>query len=374
MILRAGRWSGGSSSTESFLATTSLGRDHRVIRLAQSLGLSGRGDSLLQVKRHAVAQVEKIVALWPESIESLEELLQVVASHLSVRIEFVNSDDDVERIARRRSAYSSTLLETLRCDFLRGQSEGLLVEHQAPGRGDCRYLAVVDARGGRIARAYFTAWHEIAHVLTIPMQREFKLHRRTPTVEQIRKDPIEAVVDHIAGVLAFYDTIFGPALDREVASDGQLSFGAIERAIRVVAPRASLYAATVAAIRLRAEPLCFVCAENRLKPTEQRSLRVSGQRQLGLGLRNHVPVPRLRLTAVVANDAARRRGIRLHEHLRVPSSSALALAHLNQIDGELVALEDQEHWETTGDGALPPLPLAVTASRRGNSVYGLLRL
>lgn len=351
--------------------TSSAGYDHRVVQLARGLGLPGRGDCLPQLRRHALGRIDQIVAQWPEPILSLDTLLQVVASRLSVCLEYIRTDADVARIARTRAAYAFQLAETLRCEFVRGVTQGLLIAHTDPKPGDRRFLVVVDARGDRAVRAFFTAWHEIAHVLTTPAQLEFKLFRRTLPAEDVRKDPVESAVDHVAGTIAFYAPIFGPALERATERSEALTFSAIECARNAVAPSASLYAATTAAVRLRAEPMCFVRAEPKLKPAEVRKLR-STQQELGLGLRAEVIVPRLRLVDVVTNDAARQSGLKLHEHLRVPTSSVLFRVHEEQLDGEYEAHEDQSSWETSADGPLPQANLRVVSSRRGGSVYALI--
>jgi hypothetical protein len=352
-------------------STRGVGYDYRVVQLARSLGLPGRGDCLPQLRRHALAKIDEIVAQWPDPIPSLDALLQIVAARLSVCLEYIRTDADVERIARARTAYTSQLATVLHCEFVRGTSEGLLIEHEDPKPGDRRYLVVVDARGERAVRAYFTAWHEISHVLTTPPQLEFKLFRRTPAADEVRKDPVESAVDHVAGVIAFYEPIFGPVLESEVEREGYVNFSSVERARDVLAAEASTFAAAMAAVRLRPEPLCFVRAEPRLKPAEIRKLR-STQGELGLGLRSKPITPKLRLVDVVMNDEARRSGLRLHEHLRVPVGSVIARVHRDLSDGEYDAREDQAAWETTSDGSLPPMPLRVTAARRGGSVYALI--
>jgi hypothetical protein len=352
---------------------SSAGYDPRVVQLTRSLGLPGRGDCFPQLRALALARIGQIVAQWPEPILSLDTLLQIVSSRLSVCLEYLRDDTDVERIARARGAYAPQLAETLRYEFLRGVTQGLLIEHIDPKPGDRRFLVVVDARGNRSARAYFTAWHEISHVLTTPPQLEFKLFRRSPAEEEVRKDPVESAVDHVAGSIAFYEPIFGPALARAHENGRGLTFGVIESARDAVAPSASLYAATVAAVRLQPEPLCFVRAESRLKPAEMRKLR-STQQELGLGLRPDGVVPKLRLVDVIANDAAGTSRLRLHEHLRVPASSVLSKVYDEHLVGEYEAEENQSSWETSAGGPLPAVALHVLGSRRGNSVYALIAM
>ena len=355
------------------MPTRNLSQDPRVATLARDLGLPGRGDCLTQLTQFALGKIDQIFRQWPEPIDSLDVLLQIAASRLSVCIEYIRTDSDLDRIARDRAAYSLTLREILHSEFVRATSEGNLIEHRDPQPGDRRYLAIVDARGDRAIRAYFTAWHEIAHVLTTPSQLEFKLYRRTPAAEEVWKDPLESAIDHIAGTVAFYEPIFGPALTKAVSSSGRIAIEAIEQARDAVAPSASLYSAILGALRLWPEPLCFVRAEPRLKPAEQRKLG-SLQQNLGLGLQPEIITPKLRLVDVIQNERARSSRLRLHEHLRVPTSSVLSRVHHEQLNSEHEDFENQASWETSADGPLPTASLRVTATRRGGSIYGLVSL
>ena len=350
-----------------------LSQDPRVATLARNLGLPDRGDCLTHLTQFALGKIDHIFKQWPESIDSIDVLLQIAASRLSVCIEYIRTDSDLDRVAHDRAAYSLTLRETLQWEFARGTSEGNLIEHRDPQPGDRRYLAIVDARGDRAVRAYFTAWHEMSHVLTTPSQLDFKLYRRTPAAEEVWKDPVESAVDHIAGTIAFYEPIFRPALTKAVSSNGRITITAIECARNAVAPSASLYSAILAALRLWPEPLCFVRAEPRLKPAEQRKLS-SLQQDLGLGLEPEVIVPKLRLVDVIQNDKARSSRLKLHEHMRVPTSSVISRVHQEQLSSEHEDFEDQASWVRSADGALPPAPLRVTATRRGATVYSLVSL
>ena len=61
-------------------------------------------------------------------------------------------------------------------------------------------MAVIDCRGGKLARRFFTRWHEIAHRLTTHADRgdEEPAYRS-------EHDPIERMMDEIAGHVGFYE-------------------------------------------------------------------------------------------------------------------------------------------------------------------------
>jgi hypothetical protein len=163
-----------------------LGSDPAVARLAHALGLSTNGDCAARLREHALARVRAIAADW--RVASLRELQMLVANSLSVCLEYLHSDGDVAATARAHAAFSPHLTHALNAEFLTGDTEGLLIPHPYPQPGDLRYLAVVDQRGSRLVRGYFTAWHELAHLLVSPPQLVFEGFRRSPPLEVRHKD------------------------------------------------------------------------------------------------------------------------------------------------------------------------------------------
>ena len=358
-------------------STSTLATHPVVRRLAGDLGLPLGGNALAALRAHAVARVHGVVSGF--AVSSLSDLQLLVANHLGVCLEYVRDSTDVERIARERRGFSPQLERILRADFIDGDTEGLLLSHPSPGPGQLCYLAVIDCRGERAVRSYFTAWHELAHLLLLPPQLVFTGFRRSPALVHRQKDPLEAVVDDVAGLVGFFEPIFGPALDdaREASAVGALgtssahardggptplTLAAVDAARQRVAPAASFYASGLAAIRRTGEPLALVCAKLDWKPTQRRASHTSGV----------VALPCLRVSDVVCNSGARGR-LRLHRHLRVPAHSVISHAFAAPFE-ERSALEDQSWWETSARGALAAVPLRVHAARRGPVVYALVEV
>lgn len=203
--------------------------DHPKLRqLARNLHIPDRGDCLAELRAHALDYVRQMIREW--TVDTIDELRMVVADRLSVKIEYINDDADVDRLANIYGHVMSHFRRVLRMEFLKHDTEGLLIDNPHPGKGGRDYLAIIDARGPRKARAYFTAWHELAHLLLYP-RRQLVLEgfRRTPSVDNMQKDPVESAVDHIAGLLAFWEPLFGPALLQ--TANGVLTFEAVESAI-----------------------------------------------------------------------------------------------------------------------------------------------
>jgi hypothetical protein len=327
-----------------------LAHHPKLRQLARNLHIPDSGDSLRELQDHAIATVRQMLAEW-SGIETIEELRLLVADRLSVKLEFLRTDEDVDRIAREYRHFLTRFRKLLHAEFLTGSTEGLLIDNPQPQNGGRRYLAVIDARGPRSARAYFTAWHELAHLLLYPPQQLLlEGFRRAPVQDVKHKDPLESAVDQIAGLLAFWAPIFGPALQEMVGTS--LRFEGIERAAATVAPGASLYAASLAAIRLWPQSAVFLTAE--------------------MGTKTNGTGRALRVQTVIANERTQNPDCQLRKNMRVPSSSVLSRAFTDPLGREWSADENQSAWEVSGQGHLPAAPWRVQAVRRGPAAYGIL--
>ena len=328
---------------------TDLAHHPKLKQLARNLHIPDGGDCLHELREHAIASVQEMLKEW--SVETIAELRSLVADKLSVKIESIGADQDTERLAEKYGQVMSGFRQLLRAEFIKGDTEGLLIDNPKPGKGGRDYLVIVDARGTRRARAYFTAWHELAHLLLYPRrQAVLEGFRRAPTIEAKLKDPVESAVDHIAGLLAFWEPLFGPALLS--AASGDLSLEAIAKARSEVAPGASFQSACLAAVRVWKRPVAFVTAA------------VSPKRD-GSSLS-------LRVQNIVANEAAREVGCTVRRQMRIPPASAISEAFGDLSANRHCGMENQAGWEVSGQGSLPALAWQVEAVRRGPLVYALL--
>lgn len=346
---------------------TMLGREPKVVKLARDLGLPIRGDCLASVRDFALLKTRQLLDGFDP--KSMRELQRILANRLLVRVAVIESDEDVERISSEHSAFSRTLRQCLRLEFLSGDTEGITIEHENPRPGEMSYLAVIDARGPRRGRAYFTLWHEITHVLIMPEQLVFKAFRRSPTEDQKEKDPLEKTVDSIAALLAFYEPLFGPPLRAAEALEGHLTFAAIETAKAATTPEASFLASAIASVNITSQPAALVSLDFGYKKRERLALAIP---ELDLGFANPKAEAKLRAIHVVTNDAATKRGVAIRRNMRVPEQSVLRRAWNAPTDTHISALENQGDWTSSSRGALPNLELRVEAIRRGSFVYGLI--
>jgi hypothetical protein len=339
--------------------------DPKIRELARQFGLETRGNCRERLRDLALSKVRNFVEMLP--VDSISTLLEVVAGLVSVRIQFIDTDDDIYRFGEDYKEEWPELVGQLKYDFIERDTLGLVLAHPAPKRGAHRNVAFVDARGDRQVRAYFTAWHEIAHLLLQPPQLAFAGFRRVSEELLSTKDPIESLVDEVAGDLAFYEPFVRPVMEQEIERIGGLTLDGIDRIRSAITPEASFLSAAYALVRMSGEPLAFLVANMQLKPTEARALRSP---QLTL-LNDPGPEKRLRVVTAYPNARASALGLKIFQHMRVPAKSIIAQAYEESSIRSIVGSEDQTEWESGGIH-LSSLPLHVEARKFGTVVYALL--
>lgn len=350
-----------------------LDRDPQVVQLAKELGLGGTGGWTAKIQGFARAKVKAMIRDARVPVTSLDMLLQVLADQLSVKIEYVRSGTDLERLAVEYD-FSEAEYRCLCIDLNDAGVDGLLIRNPNTRPGNREFLAVVDARGDHGSRAYFTGWHEVAHLIVTPPQRAFAgVFRSISTTRN--KDPEESIVDAVAGDLAFYEPLMQPAINMLLDGFSRLTFDLVEdvraQVASGVALAPSLYATAIAVVRLTHLPTLLVQIKAGLKVDEEKQIS-SGQVELALGSAVPAVAPKLRVTDVIWNQAARDAGLGIFQNMRVPERSVLTSVFRSAVDATVTRAEDQDWWETSSEGALPALPLQVEASRRGSYVYGLI--
>ena len=358
-------WRTGRSFIDGFSTMANLDRDSRVYSLAHDLGLRGHSSPFTRIREYALQIVRQCVEKYP-SVYTLDGLRSALCNELSVCMEVIREDDDLSKLAREYK-FPEALRKQIEREFDHEDVEGWLISNPAWKPGLRRFLAIADGRGARGVRAYFTAWHEIAHVIVTPPQLFFEGFRRSIPIDK-SKDPIESVVDSIAGEIAFYEPFVAPCLEGLVQGNGLLTFEAVEHFRASVAADASFYSAAIATVRLVDRAVLLVQVKPSLRKADQRLL-LSGQLQFD-GIRS-TPSFELRVVDVIPSEPGKS-VFKIFKNMRVPPDSALTKAYESTVDIHLQATENQSDWHTTTDGYLRPVIIGVEAIRRGGFVYGLI--
>ena len=294
-------------------------------------------------------------------VTSMVELQRIVCAHLNLTVHEVWSDEDVQALARQYVAAGEVIFSTLATQ-LSPDAFGVLFRLTKQGRRE-RFAAVIDCRGEKQHRRYWTLWHEIAHALTFVEQSQLALRRTTASGPT--KDPIEKITDMVASDFAFFDTLFLPVFRAELNRDRRVSFRLAERVRQRFCVDASL-AATVNAC-VTAAPMPTIVLEAGLEYKKSERERIAAGEE---GIE-----PSLRVLISIPNQAARAAHLHIPRPMRVPFTSVIARVHNEDIETILdrsMATENLSDWTTSDGGRLQDVDVVVEARRIGDRVVALV--
>jgi hypothetical protein len=288
--------------------------------------------------------------------ETLTEMLEWVANRLGTSFVMIHTDEDLQRVKQE-------YLERRELGFVQLEDElaphvfGLTIKLQHREPWEQEFVSIIDCRGEKAMRAYFTKWHELAHLLTLTSQKKVVFKRTHASVNG--NDPVERLMDIIAGYFGFY-----PQIARKFMN-GELSFNAIERLREQLCPEASLQSALINFVRGWSHPCILLRAEPALKKDEEAQLCQGRFDFLD------APQPALRVVQVSTNDLAREKRFTIHKNMRVPEHSII-----NWVFSGAVLYDKAEEclswWETSNGTRLPRCGVRVKAKRSGLSVEALV--
>ena len=327
-------------------------------RAAQRLGLPSYGPN---VDTAIVEYCHRQVSGWIAEHNmptTVGELLDRVTVSLDVEFVEIASDEDLAGLLTRIPLSVEPALATVITEFDAG-TDAVTFRRRNPQPWERRYLAVINCRDWHYYRRYFTKWHELVHRLVDGEQLRFACR----TSSEDEKDPGEILVDKVAGVLAFYPDIVGPAARKHLNASG-LSFQSADALRSSVAEEASRQAAALALLPYVGRPAWYLRCALRLKASEARyGARAREQRGY---------VPKLRVIEVSPNDSAVESGIRIHRWMRVPESGLVSQSL--QTGVEHSGNERLDDWETSTDGPIGYGSISVDTWIVDDEIFALISL
>lgn len=337
-----------------------------VIKIANNLGLKRLPNAEMAIRNYCFRRVKRIVAAFGK-IENLNQLLEVISSHLEMKFEEVHKDEDLELISRNYLKKKELIFSRLHKE-LDQKTDGLLIRLEHAKAWEPKFVAVIDCRGYKAWRAYFTKWHEISHLLTTPPTQMTFQFRRIPS---FKKGAEEQIVDKVAGDIAFYADIFYPALVQKIARDGRLTFSAIESLRETVCVGASRVSTLYAAIRQIPTLQLLVIAGLGYKRDEERLLN-SGQLDLFPEQKQKI-IPKLRAVEVSGTQKAQSIGFRIHRNMQVPEKSVIYKMFENpELFGETTTEYENLSWWEHSKGHLQEEEIIVEARMSRDKVFALI--
>jgi len=217
--------------------------DQEIQDLANRLGVHD-SDPEAGILRHCLEQVEEWVR-ESDGISSSSDLEKLVLSKLQMVVEEIDCDEDFDRLAREYGIQGNDPVFACLQPLFEEDVFGALIQRcHAPDQ----VVAVIDCRGPKANRRYFTRWHEIAHRLTT--------HADLPRILfRSGNSPLENLVDEVASRIGFY----GPLLEKALRETEGEPF-TIQKISAVAKrfPGASFKATLLACVKAHSKPVTFV--------------------------------------------------------------------------------------------------------------------
>ena len=178
-----------------------------------------------------------------------------------------------------------------------------------------RFVAVIDCRGSKLARRFFTRWHEIAHRLTTHADQG-----AAEPAYRSEHDPIERMMDEIAGHVGFYGPFFEPVFREAHAGKALLTFETVKAVLDGGFPEASFQATLNACAKRLPTPVVYLEAALGHKKAVKKRVEDDSPSLFG---NEEPPDGQLRAVKVVANEAAQAEKFVIPQNMRVPESSVI---------------------------------------------------
>ena len=321
--------------------TVKLQNNPTIRTLAHDLGARISTDPVTAIKGHCHRQIKQYLKEFG-ICTTLTGLLALAAQKLGTTFREIHSDTDLRNLihefAARREPCAAFFEPELTHDVF-----GITFRLVNAGKFDLPYVSIIDCRGSKAHRAYFTKWHELGHLLILTDQRRFAF-KRTHALHEF-KSPEESIVDVIAGEFAYYEPMIRPFVK------GPLTFEAIDVARQSLCPDGSYASALFGLVKIW--PVACVLVEAKWAPKR------SGD--------DHA----LRAVHVAVNDEARSADLRLHKNFRVPKRSLIHRVFDGAVS-DSAADENLNWWESSDGTKLPDQRVRVLTKRIGDTVYALL--
>jgi|LakMenEpi03Aug12_release.lakeMendotaPanAssembly.Ray.scaffolds.fasta_scaffold262123_2 hypothetical protein len=319
---------------------TALDQEQDVVDLAKRLGLNGT--PVEAIINFCQSQIDGWVS-EAGGVASIGELESLVADRLNLVFEEINDDTELADLKLRYVKKGEIVFAHIVENDLTPDTFGTMVRLK-----DGSHVAVIDCRGDKAARRFFTRWHEIAHLLVDP-ECERQVFRST-------NDPLERLMDQIAGHVGFYDSLFTPTLKQHLPDGGLLTFEIIDAVRHSFCSYASFQSTLFACQRRLSTPLLYVEARMAYSESERRGLK---QRRM---FDEDKPEKKLRVQLTVQNDAASQMKLTARWNMRVPESSAIFTAFHGE-SPDATGEENLKAWTFSKGGFLMDCDVFVQARR-----------
>ena len=328
----------------------------KIHHLAHELGMPPSRTVVADILNFCENRVKELLVDFLDCT-NLSEVLDCVAAKAGTVFEVVHSDEELLQIRQKYLELGEVRFAAIIEDLSGKDDFGITIRRKKREPWELLYVSVIDCRGDKAAREYFTKWHEVAHLLTLTDQMRVSFRRSHSSAN--KKDPEEILMDVIAGRLGFH-----PPGEFSHTTD-EISFEVIDQLRHRLCPEASKQSALIGFVKFWPTPCLLICAKMNLRKREEEQLCqhsfsfVEG------------PKPVLRAVYVTASDAARESGFNIFENMRIPEASVIHRV-FNESTEYDEAEEDLCWWKTSSGMILPECRILIKARRGWDMVEALI--
>lgn len=335
-----------------------LNEYRQIQNLAHNLGYKFSSNPVKDILSYCDSALEAMMSQVPDCA-TLNDMLNWVANKVRTTFEIINSDDDLATIKNKYLQRREPGFYDLESLFVDEDDLGVTIKLLRAEEWEPQFVSVIDCRGKKAFRAYFTKWHEIAHIITTFRGADGS---QVSHAAASSGKPIEQLMDIIAGRLGFHVTF----TQQEITD--KVSFEAIESLRQKLCPEASFQSALISFTKFWTSPCILVTAEMGYKMAEKAAL------QTGFLFEEFKPQPELRAVRVCCSDIARESGFIIHQNMQVPPESVVSKLFTG-IGSYAEAVEDLSWWKSVTTGRkLPYFKIRVMARRSADAVNALICL
>jgi hypothetical protein len=325
---------------------TSLRKSPQIHKLARDLRIriNPNDDPVAAILKYCERRVKSML-VGVTDCQTLTQLQDWIANKVGTSFELVRMEEDLNSIRNKYLAQREAAFVRLENEFS-NEVFGVTFKLENREAWEPQHVSVIDCRGPKAARGYFTKWHEIAHLLTQTEQMRLVFRRTHSSLNNA--DPEERLMEVIAGTMGFYQPIVAPFIKKDI------SFEAIEALRQQLCPEASWQSSLINFSKRWNSPCILLRAEMGLKRGEETAMNqnrfdfIDG------------PQTALRAVHVTPNDLARDRGFLIYENMRVPEMSVINRVFKEE-SAHHEAEEDLSWWESSRGGHLNPCRVRVQA-------------
>src|SRR5262245_17511766 len=134
----------------------------QIIKLARDLRIKPGEDAARAIIAFCLRAIQRIRREFP--CDTLEELLEIAAIRLDTKFWEIHSDEELRILKQDFVALGELGFANLDRE-LDSKVFAITFKLIQPRPWDRKYASVIDCRGSKGARAYFSKWHELAHLL-----------------------------------------------------------------------------------------------------------------------------------------------------------------------------------------------------------------